>query len=439
MNKMKSHIDEKLSDITMNNELRESILNKTSESQNNKIRRFSAKKAMCLIAAVVLVLSTATTVFGAVSPAVNNMIYSVNSQFAEFLYPINKTCENQGIKLTVLEAVNDDRNIIAYFTLEDTQGKGRVNEKLDLCDSYGVNGPTVFNVSFESYDEKTGKALYCMTANGSKKMSGKMNRFTLNKIMSNKKIYNWYNTEFDLSQALQNPETASMSDYESYSNDYFDTVLLPDVMDIAIQDFVSVDNIGFIDGKLHIQTKWKKSFDNHGWFALYEKGKEFNEENIVPYMMQYIHTDEDRQQSNNDYFVKHIEYVFDITPGELDKYDLWAELYEDGDFTQDKWQVDFRLAQSDKLELTEHLDGIADKVEISNIGVYVNSYQGDNENCAVSIVMKDGLSYDVSSFMVNNSENFTNTKWTLSTALDSYIDINEISTVTIDGRIIYDK
>lgn len=213
----------------------------------------------------------------------------------------------------MLEAINDDKNTIAYFTSEDTERKGRVNERLDLCDSYGVDGPTVYNVSFESYDKKTGKALYCMTANGSKKMSGKMNSFKINTLMSNKKIYNYFNTNFDLSIAKTNPQTAPMSDYESYSGNVFDTILLPDTMNIA------------------------------------------------------------------------------------------------------------------------------KKVEISNIGLYIEKYQGNPEDCTVSVKMKDNSVFNISAFTNNESENYSNTEWSLSTALGSFIDINEISSVTMNGKIIYEQ
>lgn len=438
MNKMKSHMDDTLSDIIISSKLKENILNSTANKQS-KNHHFSAKRAVCLLAAIILIFSTVTTAFASVNPTANNIVYSVNPQLAQFLYPINKTCEKQGIKLTVLEAINDDRNIIAYFTLEDTEGKGRVNERLDLCDSYGVDGPTVYNVSFESYDEKTGKALYCMTANGSKKMSGKMNSFKINTLMSNKKIYNYFNTDFDLSIAKTNPQTAPMSDYESYSGNVFDTILLPDTMNIAITDFVSVSNIGFIDGRLHIQTKWKKSFDNHGWFALSEKDKSFSEENTVSYEMQYIHTEEDKKTSGNNYFVKHIEYAFDISPEDLDRYELWANLTEDGEFIEDKWKVDFRLAKSDRLELIDNLENIAEKVEISNIGLYIEKYQGNPEDCTVSVKMKDNSVFNISTFTNNESENYSNTEWSLSTVLGSYIDINEISSVTMNGKIIYEQ
>lgn len=438
MNKIKSHMNDTLSDIIISSELKENILNSTV-NKPSKNHHFSAKRAVCLLAAIILIFSTVTTAFASVNPTANNIVYSVNPQLAQFLYPINKTCEKQGIRLTVLEAINDDRNIIAYFTLEDTEGKGRVNERLDLCDSYGVDGPTVYNVSFESYDEKTGKALYCMTANGSKKMSGKMNSFKINTLMSNKKIYNYFNTDFDLSIVKTNPQTAPMSDYESYSNNVFDTILLPDTMDIAITDFVSVSNIGFIDGRLHIQTKWKKSFDNHGWFALSEKGKSFSEENTVSYEMQYIHTEEDKKASGNNYFVKHIEYAFDISPEDLEKYELWANLTEDGEFIEDKWKVDFRLAKSDRLELIDNLENIAEKVEISNIGLYIEKYQGNPEDCTVSVKMKDNSVFNISTFTNNESENYSNTEWSLSTVLGSYIDINEISSVTMNGKIIYEQ
>ena len=394
---------------------------------------------ICLASAILFVFSITTTVFASVSPAVNNMIYPVNPELAQFLYPVNQSCEDKGLKLTVLSAVNDNRNVAVYFTIEDTQEKGRVNERLDLCDAYGVNGPTAYHVEFISYDDKTGKALFCMTGNGTEKLSGRMNSFKISKIMSNKKKYDYYNTGFDLTAALLTPKTDTLSHYETNSDRRFETILMPDEMNFSIgKDFISISNIGFIDGKLHIQTKWEPSFDNHGWLVLHEKGKAFSEENVVSYTMQYIRTKEDLKKSGNDVFAKHIEYVFDISPEDLDKYGLWAQLYEDGEITEGKWKVDFRLEQADELKLTDNLKNTADKVEISNIGVYIEGYQGAFGECNMLIEMDNGSVFDISHFSNNSAENFSNTEWTLSTELGTYIDLDEISSVTIDGKVIYE-
>lgn len=440
MNKIKAQMDLNLKDISMSSALKENILNSTVNQEKAKRYTFSAKKVIFIAAAIILVFSVTTTAFASVNPAVNNMIYSVNPELAQFLYPVNKSSEDKGLKLTVLSAVNDNRNVVVYFTIEDTQEKGRVNERLDLCDAYGVNGPTAYHVEFISYDDKTGKALFCMTGNGTEKVSGRMNSFKISKMMSNKKKYDYYNTGFDLTSALLTPKTDALSDYETDSDRRFETILMPDEMHLSIgEDFVSISNIGFIDGKLHIQTKWEPSFDNHGLLVLHEKGKAFSEENAVSYTMQYIHTREDIRQSGNDVFAKHVEYVFDISPEDLSNYDLWAELYEDGEITEGKWKVDFRLERSDELKLTDNLKDIADKVEISNIGVYVDGYQGELDKCNMLIELNDGSVFDISHFSNNNSENILNTKWKMSTEFPAYIDIHEICSVSIDGKVIYDK
>lgn len=57
MNKMKSHMDDTLSDIIISSKLKENILNSTVNKQS-KNHHFSAKRAVCLLAAIILMFST---------------------------------------------------------------------------------------------------------------------------------------------------------------------------------------------------------------------------------------------------------------------------------------------------------------------------------------------------------------------------------------------
>ncbi len=440
MNKLKSHIDETVKDIVVSGEFKEKII-RTAQSNNKKRIRFSVKKAICIVAAVVVVFSMAVTAFASVNPGANNMICSVSPALAKAIYPVNKSCERSGIKLTVLSAVNDSRSVHVYFTLEDIEGKNRVNERLDFCDTYTVDGPTAFHIEFISYDKSTGKALYCMSGSGTSRMTGKVNRFSFTELMYNKKIYSWYNTGFDLTAALADADIVPMSDYDSYSKIELDTVLLPDVMDIPLKkDVVSVSNIGFIDGRLHIQTKWNKSFDNHGRIALHEKGKEFGEEKIADIQMQqYIYTEEDIRNTGVNRFQKHIEYVFDISPKDLGKYDLWAEIIADGGFIKDKWQVNFRLAQADKIVIKDRSLAAADAFEVSGLGVYIDNYIGNTDNCYIKIRMKNGADISVNHFSSIESFNLSGTKSNLSNEFAEFIDINDITQIELDGKVIFKK
>lgn len=357
MSDIKSYIDHKLSDLTVSEDLSNAILNRTMNHKEKKQLRITTRRMVALAAVICLILTCSITAFAATVPSFNDWIYKITPELAELLYPINKSTEDNGIKVEVLSAVNDNHNAVVYFTVQDTTDKGRVNEKLDLCDTYHIDGPCNFNVQMISYDAETNTAFFVMHGSGGEGMSDQMTTFTISKIMSNKINYEWYNTGIDLTSLIgSNAKSLPISEFNYTGGSELSgeslSVLEPDVMSIPFGngvDFVTISNIGFVNGKLHIQTKWETSFDNHGdlWLAD-EKGVINGEANTVSHSNYYFRTSEDNANSGNDRFTKHIEYIFDVSSiEELSGYNLWAFFVEDGTFTEGEWKVNFRLSDSD--------------------------------------------------------------------------------------------
>ena len=179
--------------------------------------------------------------------------------------------------------------------------------------------------------------------------------------MSGKKVYEWFDTGIDLEALARNKvKSLPLSEFDDdYGSDLpkegFD-VLKPDVMSLSLGngiDFVTISNIGFVDGKLHIQTKWETSFDNHGDFRLTKETKAGSARETEPgYSSYYFRTEEDIAACGHNRFTKHIEYVFDVSREELKDYRLWANLVEDGTFTEGEWKVNFRMSDYDKAKGT---------------------------------------------------------------------------------------
>lgn len=188
------------------------------------------------------------------------------------------------------------------------KGRGGPRIKQTLWTLQGINGSSISGVEFINYEEETQTAFYVLHESGN--FAKRTNVFRINEIMFNKHIFEWFQTEINLADlAGKKPETEDLFAYEygGGSSEGTDaSILLPDVMNLSLGeeiDFMTISNIGMVDGKLHIQTKWDKSFDNHGEFWLLEKGKEPEEySDAVPHNNYYFRTEEDLENTGNGYF-----------------------------------------------------------------------------------------------------------------------------------------
>ncbi|MBR0599434.1 DUF4179 domain-containing protein [Sinanaerobacter chloroacetimidivorans] len=379
MSDIKSYIDNQLSDITVSSELAMAVLNQTIYKKENKRHHFSARRLAFSAAVICLIFVCSFTSFAATIPVFNDLLYTVTPELAERLYPIKKSAEDNGILIEVLYAFNDSHNAVVYFTVQDTTDQNRVDEKLDLCDTCSIDGPGAFNIEFLSYDKQTSTALFVMRGSGGEELSNRMTAFTIDMLMSNKTIYDWFDTEIDLASLADSNATAlPISEFRytggSVLTDNGLSVLEPDAMNVPLGDgidFVTISNIGFVDGKLHIQTRWETSFDNHGdlWITD-KKGVVNGKANAIHYSNYSFTTAEDSENCSNNRFAKHIEYVFDASSlEELADYHLWAYLVKDGIFTKGKWKVNFRLSDTDHILTPTEIDDIS-KISVNDTLIY---------------------------------------------------------------------
>ena len=451
MNDLKTYIDHKLSDIAVSSKLSEKILQQTTEKgMKEKKARSLGLKGTIVAAALCLFLTCSITALAASVPSVNDWLFKLNPQFAQFLYPIQKSSEDQGIKLEVLSAANDDHNAVVYFSIQDIEGKGRVNEKLDLCDSEHIKGPLAFGTELITYDKKTNTAYYKMHGSGGKDMSNQMVTFSLSSLMSNKVTYDWFDTKIDLASLLNGEaEIIPLSEVEFQGGS--DRILKPDVMNIPLGgdiDFVTISNIGFVDGKLHIQTKWTKSFDNHGDLRLLDEKGVIGDgdevaENAISYTNLYFKTKEDIESQTDHATMhwesqKHIEYVYDVgSIEELEGYNLWGWFVKDGIFTDGNWKVNLRMSdvQKDSLIIGD-LKEVAECVEITPFGIYIEGYGGSYDEANLTILLKDGSVLEYSHFSSDISRN--GSSYNLYTAFGEEFDIKEIRSVSLDQVNIYE-
>ena len=323
------------------------ILN--AKNTTAKIYKFSIKKAIALIAAVILCLTTSIPVLAAATEIepIYNAIYSVTPSLAQKLKPVRMSCVDQGIRMEVESAYiyKNEANIVV--SMQDMEGN-RVDKTMDLYDSYRINRPFSSSGTCSSldYDEETGKATFLIQISqwGNKKINGNKITFSVKEFLSNKKEFN---EEIPINLQDLNVITKTQNRTCYYTPPYEDAemqewqepCIIPNHEYEDFIDGIDLTGYGYIDGKFHIQIAIKNRLenDNHGYFYLVDK--EGNERDY-DYSVDWRNT---TKVSENNKRVDYYEYVFDIPQDEIVNYKLYGEFIISEGTTKGNWQVTFPL------------------------------------------------------------------------------------------------
>lgn len=335
---------------------------------DNKVRNaklFTAKtrkkpvKLIVLIAAVILCITITVPVLAATVNPVYELVYRISPGLAQMMKPVQMSCEDNGIKMEVVSASVYENEAAVYISLEDLTDQNRIDETTDLFDSYSINQgfDSYSTCSYASFDKETGKATFLIniTRADGNKIEGKKTTFDFTSFISKKSYYDGRLWELDLSKAIEAKDTftpefhggSSGKDTDFVSEwfcgksgiefdlDYFagTKCLVPVDGGIASPtDGVKISNIGFIDNKLHIQVYYEdtKNFDDHGFIDLRDKYGEAAECFDLSF-------DDDSEIGS------YYEYIYNITPDEIEKYIPFGYFVTCKNKTDGFWQVTFPL------------------------------------------------------------------------------------------------
>ena len=100
-----------------------------------------------------------------------NLLPIAGSDLMLLLQPIEVACEDNGIKMEVIGAMNDDEMAVIYITMKDLEGD-RIDKTLDIY-NYRLTGTHISNCQIVHFDEATKTATLRMQANGEEKLNGK--------------------------------------------------------------------------------------------------------------------------------------------------------------------------------------------------------------------------------------------------------------------------
>ena len=323
---------------------------KTGVRLTKKKSRFAHCKLAAAVLAAVVCLSVGTPALAANVPAVYDLMYLVSPNIAQFFMPVQKSEEDNGIKMEVVSAYIRGNTADIYITMQDLTGN-RIDGTTDLNDSYSINRPFSSSASCQrvGYDKKTRTAtfLISITEWGNQKITGDKITFSVKQFISDKKSYADIKIPIDLSSVKTAKSTkkidstgGSGKDYEKYITEGRTTALTPSQ---AIDGFpvegIELTGIGYIGGKLHIQTAAYDNLDkdNHGYFYLKDTGG-----NIVNSDYDFHFLNQFQQPGRIDYY----ECVLGIPQEQLGNYALYGNFVTSGVHTEGNWRVTFPLEQA---------------------------------------------------------------------------------------------
>lgn len=277
-------------------------------------------------------------------------MYRISPAIAQKLKPVHESCIDQGIKLEVESAVVEGNGVKMLISLKDVEDN-RIDATADLFDSYDIHSPydQACGCEFQGYDEETGKATFFLDISNMKNepVAGDKITFSVSTILTQKKQVNHTLDMVDLEKAREvtdvyKPEIwgGGFSDkwLEQYNLQEFGPydipVLYPDEANaVEVTPGVYYTGCGFIDGNLHIQMRYTDvlNTDNHGFITLRTKEGDVIQEAASP------NFSADNEKDG------YVEYIFDVNPDEVKKYEVYGEFETSNGAIEGDWEITFPL------------------------------------------------------------------------------------------------
>lgn len=310
------------------------------------IRKKSVVKLLIVAVITVLCITMIVPTFATVVTKPDEFLYAMFPAISQKLKPVQMSCVDNGIKLEVISANVTNKEAQVFLSLQDLEGD-RIDETTDLFDSYTIRRPfdSSATCSMVNFDETSKTATFLVQIDwyDSKKVFGSKVTFSLKEFLSHKQECEGYLDEINLSEVTDvnntitgvNVRGGSFIDESISLLDENSLYLKPDNNGIVKSpaDGVEITGIGYINGKLHIQTYYENilDYDNHGWITVVDKNgyENYGEQSVAFW-------DEDGKGSYE-------EQVFDISEEQLKESRLSFLFVTTDTVTRGDWQVTFEL------------------------------------------------------------------------------------------------
>lgn len=308
-------------------------------------------RPLIALAAVLVCLALAVPAFAmpalAADPDGYALLYSISPAAAQFFKPVNRSDEDNGIRLTVDSVYLHSDTVEIYVSLQDLTGD-RLDETTDLFDSYRINRgfDCSATCSLAGYDAQTRTArfLISITSFDGQDIEGDKLTFSLNRLLTGKTESEGAVTGLDLAAAQAEPATqqvtwrggSGIAAETGGSAAETRTALVPTGTLAALTPGVAITAMGYVDGLLHIQVLYENILetDNHGQLWL-ESGAE---------RIECLGTLSFFAENGSDSFE---EYVFDVSPAQLADCTLYGSFVTADTLIEGSWEITFPLTETD--------------------------------------------------------------------------------------------
>lgn len=364
--------------IRPSEELINATLERTQKIEKSKRRVIYRHRKLLIVAAIICLCAVlaVTPVFAAANDFVYTVMYQISPQMAQFFTPVQKSCESNGVEMSVLACYIHDDTAEIYVSMRDT-GANVVDEKLDLFDSYSINTPFDSSAHCQrvDYDESSRTATFLITISqwGKQDIIGDKLTFTVRSLLYGKKAYEDYVVPIDLSKIEKSPKTQKQYvQLENITDAAMEMLAEQDTYKDAT-DFgkMSFSGIGYVDGCLHIQMKYEDyaENDNHCRIYLHDKNGEFpsNTDDDLPdgYTAHGLYEPNDLY---NEYSVTwydgnirydetviepNSDYSFEEFVNEISNYEIVGDFYTTNDAYHGNWKITFPIENMNTDEITD--------------------------------------------------------------------------------------
>lgn len=440
--------DEKIIKNALNN-----IYTKESNIKDNVINKLNYKrekvqfKKYAFVVSLFLIIFLTRPIFADTFTSFDRLLNNINNKFEDLFQPVQLISEDNGIKMEVISAMRDDDTIVIYITLQDTEGD-RIDETLDLNDSYRIKGINSYTSEIVNYNEKNKTATLRIQGNSNKYFKNKKVEFSLKSFISGENnITSALSNDIfkdNLINKLNSTVKLDMNNIPGGGGDLYQELETEKEIDILEKNNLNIEfkeievmnitNMGIINNKLHIQTKWDISkFNNHGFLYLSDNNGE--KVNVKEANIYYSFDKDGKPIYGNDY----VEYIFDLENVNLDNMNLNAEVSYSETYVEGKWNVKFELEKilEEKIladrEILNKLE--IDKIKISKLGINIVGNYNIDDLLYIKINMDNAFQKKLDHKIIIKEENESSIKF----LSDSPIDINNIKSIDINGDIILFK
>lgn len=455
-------IDHELGSIQLDASQKSAILAQCRPSLTVTPRRRPMRRVLAVAAsfAAVMVLSVGTL---AAAPELRESLKGLSEDTIAILQPVNQVSEDQGIRMEVLGAVNDGGVAVAFLSLQDTAGKGRVSDTIRLMDCKISDDLGVAIANVVSYDETTETAILRLEGMGGDADAGEKITVSARSLLSGEQQVSDEPTGYTVSELIasgpaaeyaapeeglimgsmagvDDPENAeiTLEEIDQLKDSGKVPVLKPWAESLKIDgvDWATVAAAAKIGNQLHIQYNTDSVLG--GVNSLSFRLKDASGE-VLDLPMLELNIGPRTELSQELYYTETNEYVLFLPEGrDVSNMEVVYSGTTYESLTQGEWSTTFRLEQvKERLQSKPKLDvggWTVESVTVSPVSVTVRG-SGDlwdmgGEMPEVRVWLQDGTQVEASAAGTSiDGEDVT-----LNSMFNEILDLSQVKTVTLNGE-----